>query len=120
MDVSVDPRRAQCFFWGTLHPSCGAVMEGHLEDDLNPLVSHGASQEGVFKGRSGSVGGEVGVMAEVVLVCKEGLLDKGRNVECATCVREDRCMWLMWMGSNEKVDVVEEVRKRLGGMTYNL
>lgn len=85
-------------------------MERHLEDDLNPLVSLGASQEGVFKGRGGSIGGEVGVMAEVVLVCEEG--DKGRNVECATCVREDRCMWLVWMGSNEKVDVVEEANWR--------
>ena len=46
-------------------------MERHVKDDLNPLVSHGASQEDVFKGRSGSVGGDVGVMAEVVLVCKE-------------------------------------------------
>ena len=29
-------------------------------------------------------------------------------------------MWLMWMRSNEKVDVVEEVRKQLGGTIYNL
>ena len=28
-------------------------------------------------------------------------------------------MWVMWMGSNEKVGVVEEVTMRLDSMYYN-